>query len=152
MLITAIVYVWTGDPLPYILAALRLEGEGCWCDSLEKWTSEWRFDDLLLMWNREIPRLTVTFCPTDPPAGKEPGCGVGVHTASHRKETWLQLGRGALGLLRSLCRRWGCETTDEMLCSHLLLSPTSPWQLFTLNLWIRYKHISHLLSITHIMD
>lgn len=43
---------------------------------------------------------------TDPSAGKEPGCGVGVHSASRWTETWLQLGCGAVGLFCSLCWRW----------------------------------------------
>lgn len=47
--------------------------------------------------------------PTDPSAGKEPGRGVGVHPASHREETRLQLGCGALRLLRSLCWRYDCQ-------------------------------------------
>lgn len=45
-------------------------------------------------------------CLTDPSAGKEPGCGVGVHSSSRWTETWLQLGCGAVRLLCSLCWRW----------------------------------------------
>lgn len=43
---------------------------------------------------------------TDPPAGKEPGRGVGVHAASHGEEARLQLGCCAIWLLGSLCWRW----------------------------------------------
>lgn len=79
-----------------------------WAD-LSFFASRQQTEDVLF---RNEQKLNCTFLtafflwPVDSPSGAEPGGVVGVHPVPLREETWIQLGRGALRLLCSVCWRW----------------------------------------------